>query len=125
MKHIKNILVSKIFFLFLISISYAQSLKSMPIPQQQWADQEIPNPTSVSVEENFWVKNFRWATDLLWFILGVVIFAMIVYWGFLLISAQWDEKKQQKAIRILINSVIWIFIALLAYTIVTLIIRLI
>lgn len=117
--------MSKIFFLFLISISYAQSLKSMPIPQQQWADQEIPNPTSVSVEENFWVKNFRWATDLLWFILGVVIFAMIVYWGFLLISAQWDEKKQQKAIRILINSVIWIFIALLAYTIVTLIIRLV
>lgn len=124
MKHLK-FLVSKILLLILVGISYGQSLQEMKIPSQLWADQQIPNPSSVSPEQWFWVSIFKGWTNFLWFILWAVIFAMIVYWGFLLITAQWDEKKQQKAIRILINSVIWILIALLAYTIVTLIIRLV
>lgn len=96
----------------------------MQIPWQLDASQKGSNPTNIKVEweENFWVRIFKWWTNFLWFILWAIIFAMIVYAGFLLITGQWDEKKQQKAIRILINSVVWIIISLLAYTIVQLLI---
>lgn len=128
MINLKKILVPKILLIWLASFSYAQpSLKNMNLPDQLDATQKnIINEgnATVNVEQNFWSDLFKGWTNFLWFILWAVIFAMIIYGWFLLITGQWDEKKQQKAIRILINSVIWILIALLAYTITTLVIKL-
>lgn len=57
-------------------------------------------------------------TNILQF-LGVVAVLFIVYAGFLILTAGWDEEKTKKWKTIIVQAVIWIIVIFLAYSIVS------
>ena len=60
----------------------------------------------------------------LWFAIWFCCFLFMIWNGFKLISANWDEKSMDSAKKSLLWSGIWIAICLLAYIIVNLAVRL-
>lgn len=60
----------------------------------------------------------------LWFAIWFCCFLFMIWNGFKLISANWDEKSMDSAKKALLWSGIWIAICLLAYIIVNLAVRL-
>ena len=62
--------------------------------------------------------------DYLRFAIWFFCFLFMIWNGFKLISANWDEKSMDSAKKALLWSVIWIAICLLAYIIVNLAVRL-
>ncbi len=55
--------------------------------------------------------------NILWFIIGLLYFIAVVfalYWGFLILTASWDEERVKKGKTTLINAVIGLIVIFLA-----------
>ncbi len=77
----------------------------------------------ISAEGNLWQQKFALINDYLRFFLVGITLGMIVYGGFLLISAQWDEAKLKKANMLLVFGLIGILVAIFAGALVKLIVN--
>lgn len=73
-------------------------------------------------DDILWFINL--ANQYLWFILWVVAFWVLVYAGFKLITARWDEKEMKKLWGTLMWIVIGLFIAIFSYLIIRLVLNL-
>lgn len=92
------------------------------------------------VDTIYWKTNCTWIyqtncinnTNIWWFIwiivdlinwmnwfIWIIIIIMIIYTGFLLITSAWDEEKLKKVKNIIIYIIIWIFILVMSYLILT------
>jgi TM2 domain-containing membrane protein YozV len=57
----------------------------------------------------------------LWYLFGVIAFALLLYIGYLLVSAEWQEQFLKKANKTLIYGLVGLLIVILSYSIVKLI----
>ena len=77
---------------------------------------------SESVKE-LWHQKFALVNDYLRFFLVAITLGVIIYWGFLLISAQWDEAKLKKANMLLVFGLVGLLVAVFAGTLVKLVVN--
>lgn len=70
------------------------------------------------------MKWIQLTNETLWIIMAPVLMAMIIYWGFLILTAQWDAGKFKQGIWVLIYTGVWLGVVLLAYVIINIVINL-
>ena len=79
--------------------------------------------TAVRANNEAWMGAVAKINDLLRFFLVIVALGVVMYWGYLLISAKGDESKLQKANLLLTFGGIWILVAVFAWLIVKLVVN--
>lgn len=98
----------------------------------------LPNATSQE-DTNIWntqldngssnestiFEYIRIINSYLWFSIGWIAMAILLYAWILMITAWWDKSKVWKAWKLALYCLIWIVAAMLSYTIVNLIINLV
>ena len=85
-----------------------------------------------SVQIDNWIANEQ---TLLWYVkiintylrfsIWAIAMATLMYAGIQLITAWWDKAKVSKAWKMALYSLIWIFVAIVSYTIINLIVNLV
>jgi len=117
-------ILSKLFFglvfwilTFNVGLVFADGI-DVTIPA--WLSQDGSNSSTSLKQEDTrdWTDIFSLTNDLLWFSMGILTMAWLLYGWWLLLSGQWDEDKFKQANNILIYGWIGLFIALSAYVIV-------
>ncbi len=73
--------------------------------------------------QGLWHQKFALINDYLRFFLVAITLGVIIYWGFLLISAQWDEAKLKKANMLLVFGLVGILVAIFAGALVKLVVN--
>jgi len=73
------------------------------------------NQTDLVWFANIVVKVIDWMNSFLW----IIVILMIIYAGFLVITSVWDEEKLKKAKSIILYIIVWIFILIFNYLILT------
>jgi len=73
--------------------------------------------------KGLWHQKFALVNDYLRFFLVAITLGVIIYWGFLLISAQWDEAKLKKANMLLVFGLVGLLVAVFAGTLVKLVVN--
>lgn len=101
---------------FFFSFSYKVELPNW------WTDVKVEN--SISSNDNYYVNLSKTINKYLWYAMGVVSFAMLIYAGILLISSKWDPQDLKKWTRILVWWLVGIFVSVFAYNIINLLINL-
>jgi len=118
--------------LFFLSICAVLSFGSsfsygiiIQVPAQQWqTDVAISWPTDIQENESTLFSFIQLINSYLWFAIGVVCMAVLIWWGVKLISAQWDEKKMAEANKLLLWALAWIIISLVSYALIKLVVGL-
>ena len=68
------------------------------------------------------IEEFSWIIKyFLWFVWAIA-FLLLIYWGFLLITARWEDDQITTWKNIFINVILWIFIIAVSYVIISTII---
>ncbi len=81
-------------------------------------------PTQVQWDESSFFELIQTINTYLWFAIWVVCMAVLVYWGFVLISGQWNPEKMKQANKLLMGALIGILISVFSYALIKLIINL-
>ena len=102
-----------------ISSSYA-IIVEVP-PQQGQEDVIVTWPTQIQADEGSFYDTIQLINKYLWFAISVVCMWVLVYGGFVLMTASGDEKKMEQANKLLTWALIGIVISLLSYAIVRII----
>jgi hypothetical protein len=76
--------------------------------------------TQVSWKEDTIYKAFNVVNSHLWRSFSIICTAMVIYWWFCLITANWDKKALKRAMWVFIWTGIWICIAMVSYAVVNL-----
>lgn len=102
---------------------------SVEIPGNENVYRDVNVPLASSTDVITWeqwdiIDLIKLINNYLWMSLGVLCLATTVYGWFLLITAQWDKSKMQKANQILLWSGIWIIICVMAYVLVRVVVNL-
>lgn len=89
-------------------------------------DINVPIKTSsgISWDQSDIIDLIKLINNYLRLSLGVVCLVVAVYGGFILITAQWDKSKLQKANQILLGTGIWLIICVMAYVLVRVVVNL-
>lgn len=122
---LKKIIITFFVLLFswIGSVCLVQAETPAPVVNCIWlpwcTDTEINNPKPAIIEKNIWV-DFVWRiTSLLIQIVAVfAVFALIFSWVLYLISA-WNEEKTNKAKKWIIWSLVWVFLSISAWWIIS------
>lgn len=104
-----------------VSKAYAVTLRTLKW-NTYWSNL-IKNRTQIE----WWRSVFdiiRFVNSYLWFAIWFVCFLFMVFNGYKLITAHWDEKQTQAATKGLMWSIVWIAVCLLAYIIVNVAVKL-
>ena len=119
-----------VFLYIFISVTNVWSI-TVDIPgdnniRTTYQDVNIPNTVDGQVRWNQddIISLIKLINNYLRLSLGVVCLAATVYGWFLLITAQWDKNKFQKANQILLGSGIWLVICVMAYVLVRVVVNL-
>lgn len=95
------------------------------VPTQQGQEDLVVNgPTQVQWDEWNVFSTIQLINKYLWFAISVVCMGVLIYGGFLLMTANGDDKKMQTANKILTGALIGIVIAILSYAIVRIVVNL-
>ena len=92
---------------------------------------ELPDNWSVNQDLNTDKRTIDWNEETLyswinyvnkylWWSFAVICTAMVMYGWYKLITSNWDKKAMENALKALIGVAVWLCIAMLSYTIVTL-----
>ncbi len=89
-------------------------------------DVNIPNKISSGViwNQDDIINLIKLINNYLWLSLWTVCLAITIYGGFILITAQWEKAKMQKANQMIIWSAIGLVICVMAYVIVRVVVNL-
>jgi len=121
-KFLRLIFVQGLIILGLSSISLAISVS---IPQQNDAQDVIVNgPSVINSQEREVFDLIQVINRYLWFIIGAIAMGVLVYAGFKLMTAEWNQEEMTKASQMLMWAVIGISVAILSYAIVRIIVNL-
>jgi len=94
-----------------------------PGVEVKYVTTEWINDPLTKVSGHWWKGLFAKANDLLRFFLVVIALGVLIYGGYLLISAKGDESKLRKAHILLLFASIGILVAVFSWAIVKLIVR--
>lgn len=114
-------------WLFTLSLGFSSSYGIIiQVPSQQWQSDVAIVGTSTDIQENesTLFAFIQLVNSYLWFAIGVVCMAVLIWGGVKLITAQWDEKKMAEANKLLLWALAWIMISLLSYALIRLIVNL-
>lgn len=110
------------FTMSMVGISHALVVT---VPTQQGQEDLVVNgPTQVQWDEWNVFSTIQLINKYLWFAISVVCMGVLIYGGFLLMTANGDDKKMQTANKILTGALIGIVIAILSYAIVRIVVNL-
>lgn len=118
------LLISSTFILFFLNIGLVWAI-DIYIPWSQWNENIIVGwPTQIDTDEWTLFEIIQIVNEYLWFSVWFFCLIILIIGGFKIITAEWNADKLKKANKIIIWSVIWIFIAILSYAAVRLIVNL-
>ncbi|WP_213348355.1 hypothetical protein [Candidatus Vampirococcus lugosii] len=117
----KKILFIIIYLLLFLSKSFSVDIA---VPSVDSSDVGGGSTESISGDKNFWIELIDVINAYLWFFIGVVSMAMLLYGGYSLIYSKGDEEEFRRANRILYYGGIGIFVSLLSYVGISLLVNL-
>ncbi|MCF7834773.1 hypothetical protein K9M48_01825 [Candidatus Gracilibacteria bacterium] len=123
MYKLKLLLLSIIVF---VSANFANVFAiSIYVPSSQGnEDIVVTGPTQVETNEGTLFEIIQIVNQYLWFAIGFFCLIVLIIGGFKILSAEGNAEKLKKANKLIIGSVIGIFIAVLSYAAVRLIVNL-
>lgn len=108
--------------IYLLSFSEAVTIRTL-----KWKYGSNPDVSQEATQ----IEWSRSILDIIWlvnsylrFIIGFVCFLFMIWNGYQLIMARWDEKQMKSATNAITGSAIWLGVCLLAYIIVNIALRL-
>lgn len=116
----KNVLIALMFLV----IPFTASAITVEVPPANYQDIVSGPSQKVQTEDSTLLKTLEAINFYLWFVLGVVALAVLVYGWYGLMTAEGDEKKLKQANDIMYNAAIGVFICIFAYVIVRVVINL-
>lgn len=123
-KFIKKFLIFWIVGALTSTLGYAQAITvDVPGDDVIVRDGNIPT-TTIEWDSDSIIKFVQQINQYLWFSIGVICLAVVLYSGFKIIMAQWDKDKLKKANESLTGAIIGIFIAIFSYVLVRLVVNL-
>ena len=98
----------------------------LEIPDPEWnTDVSSLTPTTqINADESTLFTSIQMINKYLWMWLWLVCMVLLVYAGIWLITANGDEAKTKTATKILIGSLVGIFICIFSYAVVKLVVNL-
>lgn len=123
MYKLKLLLLSIIVF---VSANFANVFAiSIYVPSSQWNEDIVVTwPTQVETNEWTLFEIIQIVNQYLWFAIWFFCLIVLIIGGFKILSAEGNAEKLKKANKLIIGSVIGIFIAVLSYAAVRLIVNL-
>lgn len=123
-KLIKKFLIFWIVGALTSTLGYVQAITvDVPGDDVIVRDGNIPT-TTIEWDSDSIIKLVQQINQYLWFSIGVICLAVVLYSGFKIIMAQWDKDKLKKANESLTGAIIGIFIAIFSYVLVRLVVNL-
>lgn len=124
-KFLKNIILSSVLLLNIIPFfSFWNWEVTLYGPDAVWQDDVNIGSTQIQWKENTIFTFIQTINKYLWFWLGWVAMAVLVYAGIMMITASWDKSKFSKAWKLALSCIIAIVVAMLSYNLVILIVNL-
>lgn len=124
-KFLKNIILSSVLLLNIIPFfSFWNWEVTLYWPDAYWQDDVNIWSTQIQWKENTIFTFIQIINKYLWFWLGWVAMAVLIYAGIMMITASWDKSKFSKAWKLALSCVIAIAVAMLSYNLVILIVNL-
>ena len=124
-KFVKNIILSSVLLLNIIPFfSFWNWEVTLYGPDAYWQDDVNIWSTQIQWKENTIFTFIQTINKYLWFWLGWVAMAVLIYAGIMMITASWDKSKFSKAWKLALSCVIAIAVAMLSYNLVILIVNL-
>ncbi len=120
-KFIKIIIISVFWLSFLLwnlSLWYV-----VETPDAKNDDIKVAGTVSVK-KEAFKMTYLKITNKYVWVIWWAICLGIVVYAGIMLITSEWDEAEMKKANKTLIYWIVWIILALWAYVIINIILKL-
>jgi uncharacterized membrane protein len=98
---------------------------TVEVPWSQWyVDINVAWSTRIGDNQREIVEYIQLVNQYLWFSLGAVCMAALIYGWFKAMSSQGDENKTKSAITIMINATIGVMIAISSYSLIRIIVNL-
>ena len=99
---------------------------TVEVPYDPWfddivIDKDIIRPSSA---EDSFIKLVQLINLYLRVVIWWVLFAMLIYWWFVMMISRWDPAEFKKWLKILLYAVIWLWIALFSYVIIRIVVNL-
>jgi hypothetical protein len=124
-KFFKNIILSSVLLLNIIPFfSFWNWEVTLYGPDAIWQDDVNIGSTQIQWKENTIFTFIQTINKYLWFWLGWVAMAVLIYAGIMMITASWDKSKFSKAWKLALCCIIAIAVAMLSYNLVILIVNL-
>ena len=124
-KFFKNIILSSVLLLNIIPFfSFWNWEVTLYGPDAIWQDDVNIGSTQIQWKENTIFTFIQTINIYLWFWLGWVAMAVLIYAGIMMITASWDKSKFSKAWKLALCCIIAIAVAMLSYNLVILIVNL-
>ena len=124
-KFLKNIILSSVLLLNIIPFfSFWNWEVTLYGPDAVRQDDVNIWSTQIQWKENTIFTFIQTINKYLWFWLGWVAMAVLIYAGIMMITASWDKSKFSKAWKLALSCVIAIAVAMLSYNLVILIVNL-
>ncbi len=108
---------------FITTTSVFAVTVQVPTPSGQ-DDIVVTGPTQVESDESTVFDIIQIVNDYLWFAIAWIAMVIIIAAGIKLILAEWDHEKVSSANRMIISSMIAIFVAILSYALIRLTVNL-
>ena len=115
---------SFIFFLFPFVGVFAWDL-TVEIPNGDWFQDIIADDQFITWNnsEDSFTKFVQLINTYLRIVILVVVLLMLIYAWFTLITSRWNEEKFKTWNQILLHTAVWVWVALLAYVIVSIVVN--
>jgi len=98
---------------------------SVSVPEGEWESDVMvpPGKSKIDTDEKNIFETIQIINKYLWFSIGAICMWLLIFGGFRLIVAEWDEEVAKKTSTLLIGASVWIAVAMLSYAAVRLIIN--
>lgn len=105
--------------IFTLNNVFAVSVELPPISSDEvWGSQVV------DTDKDSWIKFIDFVNEYLWFFLGILIMAYLIWAWIELFSAEGREEPLNKANKFIVYLVVWIILSMLSYAMVRVLVNL-